>query len=83
MTDSCPLPCIGYVLVDELGMPQRTDWLRRRAYELMDKHKSRRVRLYDARHATLTALAAAGVPARSSRRGRGTATAGNSRCGCT
>lgn len=53
----------GYVLVDELGMPQRTDWLRRRAYNLMDEHKARRVRLYDARHATLTALAAAGVPA--------------------
>jgi integrase len=50
------------VLVDEVGMPQRTDWLRRRAYELMDATKVRRVRLYDARHACLTFLATSGVP---------------------
>lgn len=52
----------GYVLVDELGAPQRTDWLRKRAYRLMDRVGVRRVRLYDARHACLTYLAAAGVP---------------------
>jgi integrase len=39
----------GYVLVDELGRAVRTDWLRRRAYELMDAAGVRRVRLYDAR----------------------------------
>lgn len=55
----------GYVLVDELGRPQRTDWLRRRAYELMDKVGVRgkgEVRLYDCRHSCLTFLGAAGVP---------------------
>ncbi|MEO3748649.1 site-specific integrase [Plantactinospora sp. B5E13] len=52
----------GYVLVDELGRPQRTDWLRRRVYELMAKAGVRKVRPYDARHACLTHLAAAGVP---------------------
>lgn len=52
----------GYVLVDELGEPQRTDWFRRRVYELMDKVGVRRVRLYDARHACLTYLAGVGVP---------------------
>lgn len=51
----------GYVLVDEIGAPQRTDWLRRRAYDLMGKVGVRRVRLYDARHACLTYLAASGV----------------------
>jgi integrase len=53
----------GYVLVDELGAPQRTDWLRRRAYELMTAAQVRKVRLYDARHSTLTYLATHGVPA--------------------
>jgi integrase len=53
----------GYVLVDELGAPQRTDWLRRRAYELMSAAGVRKVRLYDARHSTLTFLATNGVPA--------------------
>lgn len=52
----------GYVLVDELGAPQRTDWLRRRAYEQMRAAKMRQVRLYDARHACLTYLATSGVP---------------------
>jgi len=51
-----------YVLVDEVGEPQRTDWLRRRAHELMAKVGVRKVRLYDARHACLTYLAGAGVP---------------------
>jgi hypothetical protein len=43
----------GYVLVDELGAPQRTDWLRRRASELMAAAGVRKVRLYDgpAQHA--------------------------------
>lgn len=53
----------GYVLVDEIGEPCRTDWLRRRAYERMDRAGVRRVRLYDARHACLTYLAVSGVPA--------------------
>lgn len=52
----------GYVLVDELGAPVRTDWFRRRTYELMAKVGVRKVRLYDARHACLTYLAGAGVP---------------------
>ncbi|MFB9238689.1 tyrosine-type recombinase/integrase [Plantactinospora siamensis] len=52
----------GYVLVDELGAPQRTDWFRRRTYELMAKVGVRKVRLYDARHACLTYLATVGVP---------------------
>jgi len=50
-----------YVLVDELGEPVKTDWLRRRAYELMAQTGVRKVRLYDARHACLTYLAASGV----------------------
>jgi integrase len=57
-----PYTSTGYVLVDELGAPVRTDWLRRRAYELMAGVGVRRVRLYDARHACLTYLAGAGVP---------------------
>lgn len=52
----------GYVLVDELGQPCRTDWLRRRTYELMAAAKVRKVRPYDARHACLTYLATSGVP---------------------
>lgn len=52
----------GYVVVDELGQAVRTDWLRRRAYELMDAAGVRRVRLYDARHACLTFLRMSGVP---------------------
>jgi integrase len=52
----------GYVLVDETGEPWKTDQLRRAAYRLMADVGSRRVRLYDARHACLTFLAGAGVP---------------------
>lgn len=52
----------GYVLVDELGGPCRTDWLRRRAYEAMTAAGARKVRLYDARHACLSYLAVSGVP---------------------
>lgn len=52
----------GYLLVDELGRPVRTDWYRRRVYGLMDKAGVRRVRPYDARHACLTYLAGVGVP---------------------
>lgn len=54
----------GYVLVDELGQPFKTDTLRRRMHELMSKVGVRKVRLYDARHACLTYLATTGgVPA--------------------
>lgn len=52
----------GYVLVDELGRPFRTDQLRRLVYKLMDAAGVRRVRLYDARHACLTYLRMNGVP---------------------
>jgi integrase len=52
----------GYVLVDELGQPCRTDWLRRQAYGAMTAAGVRKVRLYDARHAALTYLAVNGVP---------------------
>jgi integrase len=54
----------GYVLVDELGQPRRTHWLRRAAYRLMDQTGVRKVRLYDARHACLAYLATSGVPGR-------------------
>jgi integrase len=53
----------GYVLVDELGAPFRTDQLRRSAYRLMRRAGVRQVRLYDARHACLTYLTVSGVPA--------------------
>ncbi|HMH76874.1 MAG TPA: tyrosine-type recombinase/integrase [Candidatus Udaeobacter sp.] len=52
----------GYVLVDELGEPVKTDWLRRRFYKLVEKTGVRKVKLYDARHACLTYLATNGVP---------------------
>jgi integrase len=52
----------GYMLVDELGLPVKTDWLRRQTYKLMDETGVRKVRPYDARHACLTILAAGGVP---------------------
>lgn len=52
----------GYVLVDELGEPWKTDKLRRAAHKLMKLAAVRKVRLYDARHACLTYLAASGVP---------------------
>jgi integrase len=53
----------GYVLVDELGAPFRTDQLRRAAYRQMRLAAVRKVRLYDARHACLTYLSVSGVPA--------------------
>ena len=53
----------GYVLVDELGQPYKTDQLRRAAYRLMKLANVRQVRLYDARHASLTFLSVSGVPA--------------------
>jgi integrase len=52
----------GYVLVDELGLPWRTDKLRREVYKLMKLAGVRKVRPYDARHACLTYLATSGVP---------------------
>jgi integrase len=52
----------GYVLVDELGAPWKTDKLRRRFYKLVESCGVRRVTLYDARHACLTYLAVSGVP---------------------
>jgi integrase len=52
----------GYVLVDEIGEPVKTDWLRRRVQKLMEQVGARRVRLYDARHSCLTYLATNGVP---------------------
>ncbi len=53
----------GYVLVDELGVPFKTDQLRRAAYRQMTRAGVRKVRLYDARHACLTYLSVSGVPA--------------------
>jgi len=53
----------GYVLVDELGRPFKTDQLRRAAYRRMNTAGVRKVRLYDARHACLTYLSVSGVPA--------------------
>lgn len=53
----------GYVLVDELGEPFKTDQLRRAAYRQMKRAGVRQVRLYDARHACLTYLSVSGVPA--------------------
>ena len=52
----------GYVLVDELGEPFKTDKLRRQAYKLMELAGVRKVRLYDARHAVLSWMANNGVP---------------------
>ena len=52
----------GYVVVDELGVPRNTRQLREHAYQLMAGLGLRRVRLYDARHAVLKALALSGVP---------------------
>jgi integrase len=51
----------GYVVVDELGRPWKTDKLRREAYKLMEAAGVRRVRLYDARHACLSWMANNGV----------------------
>jgi integrase len=52
----------GYVLVDELGAPWKTDKFRRAIYKLMAQANVRKVRPYDARHACLTYLATSGVP---------------------
>ncbi|GAB3902693.1 tyrosine-type recombinase/integrase [Kibdelosporangium lantanae] len=52
----------GYVLVDEVGSPWKTDKFRREIYKLMAEAKVRKVRPYDARHACLTYLATSGVP---------------------
>ncbi|GGS82965.1 site-specific integrase [Streptomyces cinerochromogenes] len=52
----------GYVVVDELGRPFKTDKLRRVAHRLMEEASVRRVRLYDARHACLSWMANNGVP---------------------
>ncbi|MFJ6500873.1 site-specific integrase [Streptomyces virginiae] len=51
----------GYVAVDELGVPLNTRQLREYAYVLMASLGLRRVRLYDARHSVLKALALSGV----------------------
>ncbi|XUZ24704.1 tyrosine-type recombinase/integrase [Streptomyces sp. RMIT01] len=52
----------GYVMVDKLGRPWKTDKLRREAYKLMDQLEVRRVTLYMARHAILSWMANNGVP---------------------
>ena len=52
----------GYVLVDELGRPFKTDKLRRETHKLMAMAGVRKVRLYDARHACLSWMANNGVP---------------------
>ncbi|WP_030744518.1 tyrosine-type recombinase/integrase [Streptomyces sp. NRRL F-5135] len=53
----------GYVAVDKLGRPLQTDKLRREAYALMDAAGVRRIKLYWARHTTLTWMAnSGGVP---------------------
>ncbi|MEU0001162.1 site-specific integrase [Streptomyces microflavus] len=52
----------GYVMVDSLGRPWKTDKLRREAYKLMDATEVRRVTLYMARHAILSWMANNGVP---------------------
>lgn len=52
----------GYVVVDEVGIPLNTRQLREYAYRLMQLLGLRRVRLYDARHSVLKALALSGVP---------------------
>ncbi|MGW0750391.1 site-specific integrase [Streptomyces sp. NPDC002587] len=51
----------GFVTVNELGVPLNTRQLREYAYEMMELLKLRRVRLYDARHSVLKALALSGV----------------------
>ncbi|CAM3962372.1 tyrosine recombinase XerC [Kibdelosporangium persicum] len=52
----------GFVMVDELGAPWKTDKFRRAIYKLMAQANVRKVRPYDARHACLTYLATSGVP---------------------
>lgn len=53
---------LGYVVVDQLGVPRNTRHLREHAYRLMRELEMRRVRLYDARHSCLSYLANNGVP---------------------
>ncbi|MFJ8766661.1 site-specific integrase [Streptomyces clavifer] len=52
----------GFIVVDELGRPLNTRQLREYAYRLMRDLRLRQVRLYDARHSVLKALALSGVP---------------------
>ncbi|MFI6123236.1 tyrosine recombinase XerC [Streptomyces sp. NPDC051064] len=52
----------GYIAVNELGLPINTRQLREYAYRLMRDLGLRQVRLYDARHSVLKALAMSGVP---------------------
>ncbi|MFI7236147.1 tyrosine recombinase XerC [Streptomyces cyaneofuscatus] len=52
----------GYVMVDKLGRPWKTDKLRREAYKLMDQIGVRRITIYLARHAVLSWMANNGVP---------------------
>ncbi|MFF2522296.1 tyrosine-type recombinase/integrase [Streptomyces liangshanensis] len=52
----------GYVMVDELGRPWKTDKLRREAYKLMRAVDVRKVTVYMARHAILSWMANNGVP---------------------
>ncbi|WP_229864836.1 tyrosine-type recombinase/integrase [Streptomyces spinoverrucosus] len=52
----------GYVVLDELGHPFKTDKLRREAQKLMEAAGVCRVRLHDARHACLSWMANNGVP---------------------
>lgn len=52
----------GYIVVNELGLPVNTRQLREYAYRLMRDLGLRQVRLYDARHSVLKALAVSGVP---------------------
>lgn len=52
----------GYVVLDELGRPFKTDKLRREAHRLMAEAGVREVRLYDARHACLSWMANNGAP---------------------
>src|SRR5262249_14747812 len=47
----------GYVLVDELGRPFKTDQWCRAMHRLMEQAGVRKVRPYDARHACLAYLA--------------------------
>jgi len=53
---------LGYVVVDQLGVPRNTRHLREHAYRLMRELEMRQVRLYDARHSCLSYLAVSGVP---------------------
>ncbi|WP_432169731.1 site-specific integrase [Streptomyces sp. 1222.5] len=52
----------GYVVVNEIGVPLNTRQLREYAYRVMRRLGLRQVRLYDARHSVLKALAVSGVP---------------------